>query len=306
MRTSKLLRLGAMAILVGFLCVAGVSAQGPPTVDGLLDQEVYDFLEYYDVEPAGEQWPAPGTMYRYEGDDYCYYAFVVDTDHSDNVYAESDQAYLQEAGWNYPTEVSGHEFGSLVGSDDMVFNIECDVSATRTETYDGVKLDYLDDCDGQPGVYFEGVSSYEAGTSADKSCGDDVNEPIHDVSTSLYWNMTSSGWNGCAPEPEYNCDRESHSPPFDYNQTSGSYWEWRMIYEFSVPKFSPDKCCTVTQARAHVSGSKDGGTDWHQDPTAVRLASFAASGRIMLLTLPLALALALGTAGLLWVTRRHT
>ena len=43
--------------------------------------------------------------------------------------------------------------------------------------------------------------------------------------TSLQWNLENSGWTDL-----------THSPAYNYNQTSGRYWEWNIIYEFSIPQ----------------------------------------------------------------------
>src|SRR4051812_38972392 len=63
-------------------------------VDGLLDAE-YSHLA---TVPAGPN-NAPGDLLFYEGDTLCYWAFIIDRSYNDNVYSQSDSAYLLQDGW---------------------------------------------------------------------------------------------------------------------------------------------------------------------------------------------------------------
>jgi hypothetical protein len=50
----------------------------------------------------------------------------------------------------------------------------------------------------------------------------------------------------------------TESPPIAYNEDTAYYWEWQMIYEFSVSKQTGGTCAEVTWAGAHNSPTKNG------------------------------------------------
>ncbi len=206
--------------------LAGTNVNAPeaePVVNGLLETD-YTFVGRSD--PAGN---APGNLYKYTGASMCYYAFVVDRSYNDNVYADNDDAYLLLDGWD------GHDYGNLDGSDKAIFTV-----SGPSGTYTDLEMDYITESNGAYTVDF-----YDA--------------PINAAKTSLWYNLNLSGWNGNGTSPQYiNGDVEYHSPPYNWNDTSGQYWEWTMIYEFSIPKSSVGSDCgTVTLAGAHNSPSKD-------------------------------------------------
>jgi len=209
-------------LLAAAASVAGLQAE--PVVDGLLDSN-YQFQQYF-AYPAND---APANLYAYAGASMCYWALVVDRSFNDNVYSETFGAYLSLDGWT-----QAHKFSNLTGSDNVVFNI------TYTGgSYSNVTLDYLN---GVPGAWSSGQTTKD-GSSAPGT------PPIADAMTSLHWNMENSGWTSL-----------TQSPPYNYNQTSGKYWEWAMIYEFSIPKSRMGGACgNVTLASAHNSPTKDKG-----------------------------------------------
>src|SRR5690606_23636227 len=77
----------------------------------------------------------------------------------------------------------------------------------------------------------------------------------------LHWNIKNSGWfeaNGGDVQ-----DFVTVSPPYNYNDTPGQYWEWQMIYEWSIAKSSLTNSCgdidvhpDTTQSGAHNSPNK--------------------------------------------------
>lgn len=196
-----------------------------PTVDGLVkNDENYVFVGRAD--PAGN---APGNLYKSIGTNLCLYAFVVDRAFNDNVYAQNDDPYLLLDGWD------GHTYSNLDGSDKAIFTV-----SGSAGTYSDLEVDYITESGGAYTVDF-------------------FDAPINDAKTSLWYNLNNSGWNGNGPSPQYvNGDPEYHSPPYNWNDTPGQFWEWHMIYEFSIPKTSVGSDCgTVTLAGAHNSPSKD-------------------------------------------------
>jgi hypothetical protein len=237
MRKAKMLRVTLLTLMVGMMSAGLVYATNPPTIDGLLDESYSDYVYY---APGGDL--APGDLWTKEGTGYCYYAFVVDRAYNDNVYADDDQSYVIQDGWPKPP---GHTFFDLEESDYGQFSIDCPepgIDAT-------VVLDYLRKCTDPP--YKSGQGTEDDGGT----CSDGFPAPVSEAATSLYWNMMYSGWNGVATGEGYNGDPEWHSPPYDWNDTPGQYWEWFMIYEFSIPKVA-GQCCAVTQAGAHNSPHK--------------------------------------------------
>ncbi|MCO5197202.1 MAG: hypothetical protein M9941_05555 [Anaerolineae bacterium] len=207
-----------------------------PVVDGLLDPE-YNFVGT--VPPGGD---APGNLYQYEGSNQCYYAFVVDRSFNDNVYAEGGEPYPadpQFADGNEYVAFDGwdsHTLGNLLGSDEASFNI-----AGLSNT---LKLDYVTK-DGNGGFIIDYFNNAPAGSVG---------------ASSLLWNLNSSNWDGTYPNQSPEDKR--YSPPYDHNdgvtQGDPDYWEWAMIYEFSVPKGALGGTCgAVTLAGAHNSPSKN-------------------------------------------------
>lgn len=198
-----------------------------PTVNGLLDPQ-YSYVGRAD--PSGN---APGNLYKYIGTSLCYYAFVVDRAFNDNVYATADLPYVQLDGWK-----KDHEYRDLNNSDLAIFSV-----SGPSGSYSNMEIDYIT----QVGNTF----IIEFFTS-----------PINDAKTSMWYNMNQSGWNGNGPAPQYiNGNPTYHSPPYSWNDTLGQYWEWHMIYEFSIPKslIGPN-CGTVSLAGAHNSPSKNDST----------------------------------------------
>ncbi len=210
-----------------------------PTVDGLLD-ESYTYLKHFDLEIIdlpSDNVLAPTDLYMYTGTNTCYWAFVVDRGFNDNVYADYnlDDDYLNLDGWKTG---SGHEFNDLKVSDNMVF----DISYTGG-SYTDLTLDYLS------GV----AGNWSSGQTGEDSSAIQGTLPISQAATSLHWNLENSGWNGGTWG-----DPLKHSPPYDYNETSGNYWEWQMIYEFSIPKSEMGGTCgEVTQSKSHNSPYKE-------------------------------------------------
>jgi hypothetical protein len=235
MRKAKVLKVCLLTLMVGIMSVSLAWANGSITVDGLLD-ESYSDPDHY---PGGGGL-APGDLFAADGNGTCYYAFVVDRAYNDNVYSSNDKPYREQDGWP-----KGHGFGDLEESDYGQFTIDCPGTENDTTVY----LDYLRKCTDPP------YKSGQGTTDDTGHCSDGYPAPINEAATSLYWNMTSSGWDGVATGGGYNGDPEYHSPPYDWNDTPGQYWEWYMIYEFSMPKFA-GQCCAVTQAGAHNSPAK--------------------------------------------------
>jgi hypothetical protein len=207
---------------------ASLAPAADPVVDGRLDPD-YSFVTRFTTPPTD----APGALYRYEGANACYWAFVIERGFNDNVYADRDldNAYMALDGWTRK-----HDFSSLRGSDNTVFTI----------TYPGgsrtIALDYLS---GSPGAWTSGFTGADGSSST-------PNPPGTTAKTSLHWNLENSNWNGGVWG-----DPLKHSPPYNYNQVSGQYWEWSVIYEFSVPKSATNGVCgTLTIASSHNSPSK--------------------------------------------------
>ena len=204
-----------------------LAAQAEPLVDGRLDSS-YTYLTHLSTGDGS----SGGNLYGYQGGSMCYWAYVTDRAFNDNVYAESDSAYLLLDGW-----MVGHKFSNLLNSDNAAFNV-----TYPGGSYSNLTLDYLK---GSPGAW----SSGQTGGDGSKAPG---TPPISDAMTSLHWNMENSNWNG-GPWG----DPLKHSPPYDYNATSGNTWEWAMIYEFSIPRSQMNgQCGTVTLASQHNSPSK--------------------------------------------------
>lgn len=205
---------------------------GLPVVDGLLDPG-YSFVGR---TPSGAD--APGNLYSFAGPVLCYYAFVVDRSFNDNVYAEESlayppdpttyptgNAYVAQDGWNK------HTYKNLDGSDEASFNI-----SYSGGSYSGLTMDYITLSNGNFTIkYFD--------------------SPISQAASSLVWNINHSGWGGTYAGQD--ADRR-HSPPYNWNDTQGQYWEWHMIYEFAIPRSAMNGGCgTVTLAGAHNSPSKN-------------------------------------------------
>ena len=154
----------------------------------------------------------------------CYYAFVLDRQYNGNIYADSDTAYMALGGQTS----TRHKFGDLLGSDNFIFNI-----SSPGGNYTNLGLDLLK---GTTGAW----SSGQTGSDGSKLPGATV---IQDAMTSLHWNLENSGWTDL-----------THSPAYNYNQISGNYWEWNIIYEFSIPKSKlGNQCGTVSLVSAHTS-----------------------------------------------------
>ena len=219
--------LGCALVILSMATLVAADGGGEPTVDGLLD-ESYTFLKRFEKSGSGDEMLAPGNLWGYEGTDTCYWAFVVDRAFNDNVFADSDSDYLALDGW---VGGHGHRFHALKQSDGAQFVLTGGSGYT-------VWLDYLNYSNGQ----------YKSGQHND-GWNSSVDAPISAVATSLYYNMTQSGWTD-----------QTHSPPYDYNDTPGQYWEWQMIYEFAVSKSDLGGTCgDVTQGGAHNSPYKDKG-----------------------------------------------
>jgi len=286
-----ILSITAAALLL-VLFRGGIAAQGgdPITVDGLLDSS-YTFSKHFDNTGSGscgggdddaisglsgnknrvfgssetgaspgepldddggggdcKNQLAPGNLYAYEGTNTCYWAFVVDRAFNDNVYADkgTDDAYLIQDGWVKSNgQVRDHDFKKLERSDGAQFVITGTNGVTST-----VWLDYLNkEKSGQQ--YLSGTASGEK----DDTFGSGwQSPPIDSAATSLYWNLGNSGWNGGSWS-----DPLKHSPPFNWNDTPGQYWEWHMIYEFAIPKSDllNGSCDNLDQGGAHNSPAKD-------------------------------------------------
>ncbi len=207
--------------------LAGTNVNAPeaePVVDGLLETD-YTFVGRSD--PAGN---APGNLYKYTGASMCYYAFVVDRSYNDNVYAENDDPYLLlgRMGWSYLRQLGRQRQGHSLRSPALA----------------------------APMLIWKWTTSPRAMVPT-RSIS--IDAPINAAKTSLWYNLNHSGWNGNGTSPQYiNGDVEYHSPPYNWNDAVGQYWEWHMIYEFSIPKASVGADCgTVTLAGAHNSPSKD-------------------------------------------------
>lgn len=205
-----------------------LSLQVEPIVDGLLDDS-YAFIKRTD--PGAD---APGNLYRYDGNDVCYYAFVVDRSFNDNVYADKDldDAYMALDGWMHK-----HTFGDLLKSDHAVFDL-----SYPGGTITGLTLDYLH---GSPGAWESGQTGHDhsntAGTPPIAQIGGQ-----DQAASSLHWNLENSGYTDL-----------THSPPYDYNNDPNHYWEWHMIYEFAIPKSEMNGTCgTIDLGGAHNSPSK--------------------------------------------------
>lgn len=195
-----------------------------PTVDGLLDPG-YTWLAR--IDPSDPTLYAPGDLFGFEGVDICYWAFVVEPTFNDNVFADSDNPYVSQVGWKTPP---GHDFKDLKQSDNAIFNV-----GYAGGSY-SVTLDYLT----------VAGSTYSSGQTGNDGSAAPGTPPVSAAATSLHWNMEHSGWSD-----------ESHAPPFTYNDTPGQYWEWSMVYEFSIPKSAMDGVCgAVTEGGAHNSPSK--------------------------------------------------
>ncbi len=225
-----------------------------PVVDGLLDGS-YTFLRHFNkqVLPGKDKNNvlAPGDLYGYEGTNYCYWAFVVDRAFNDNVYAPkkkkgrtaNDEYNLRQDGWvKEDGSIRDHDFKALHKSDHAQFAVQ-GPSGTYTVT-----LDLLHEVTPNS-VYTSGVTGQD-GSDLTSSPG---NQYVHQAATSLYWNIYNSGWS----------DYVNRSPNLDYNTVSGNYWEWQIIYEFSIAKSDlasigiTTGCGNVTQSGAHNSPSKD-------------------------------------------------
>ncbi len=203
---------------------AGTAVSAEPVVDGLLD-DGYTFVAR--SNPGSD---APGNLYKFIGASQCYFAFVGDRAFNDNVFAENDDPYLAQSGWD------SHTYGNLDGSDEATFAI-----SYAGGSYE-MTVDYITEDNGN---YI--VESFDA--------------PINNAKTSMSWNMNDSGWDGVGPTPQYNGDPEFHSPPYNWNDTPGQYWEWHILYEFTINKSSLDSTCgTVELAGAHYSPDKDNDT----------------------------------------------
>ncbi|HEY63415.1 MAG TPA: hypothetical protein G4O02_02480 [Caldilineae bacterium] len=225
--------ISTLGMSLGFF-PAIVDAQGTePTVDGLLDDS-YIWLQHFEKSGEGDEALAPGDLYYYEGTDTCYWAFVVDRAFNDNVYADQDSDYLRQDGW---VKKKGHTFKDLERSDGAKFVITTTLGTTTT-----VWLDYLN----KRGSKDTGPL-YKSGQSGD-SYKDSLASPLSAAATSLHYNLTQSGWTD-----------ETHSPPYNWNDTPGQYWEWQMIYEFAIPKSEllNGSCSNLAQGGAHNSPSKD-------------------------------------------------
>lgn len=218
----------------------------PPTVDGLID----DYCYIYVGETVYPQ--TPGEKYQYtETISYdpliyrCYYLLAVNPAFNDNVF-DSD-AYTGQFGWTH-----GHTFRDLWASDMATF-----VGPIPSCTF---TLDYIDG-------YGHSIGDWCSGT-----CGDAyVQDPLGcadgkvEAATSMYYNIVSTtystkqGWDD-GPPPDM---RDWQSPGITYNytntETPEDYYEWQMIYEFSVT--STTGCASLIIADAHNSPAKEGQTE---------------------------------------------
>lgn len=199
-----------------------------PVVDGLLDSS-YNYVGRVTASDNSSS----GGLFTYAGSSLCYYAYVMDRRFNSNVYADNDSAYLALDGWG------NHKFGDLLGSDKAVFDI-----TYPGGSYTGLTLDYLNGTTGN-------WSSGQTGKDGSKVAG---TPPIHDAMTSLHWNLENSNWNGAG----FGGDPLKHSPPYDYNHTSGNYWEWNLIYEMAIPRSAMGgQCGTAVVASGHNSPNKN-------------------------------------------------
>ena len=187
-------------------------------MDGRLDSSYTNNPILFDIGDAG------GPLYVHQGASTCYYAFMLDRRYNSNIYADSDNAYLAQGGQTN----SRHKFGDLLGSDNFIVNI-----SSPGGNYTNLTLDLLN---GTTGAW----SSGQTGKDGSKLPGATV---IADAMTSLQWNLENSGWTDL-----------THSPAYNYNQVSGKYWEWNIIYEFSIPLSKlGGQCGTVSLVSAHTS-----------------------------------------------------
>lgn len=192
-----------------------------PLVDGLVDGD----YSYIGRIATGDDSSA-GSLYRYNGSNMCYWAFVMDRRFNSNVYASSDSAYLLLDGWT-----AGHDFSKLLNSDQATFRV-----AYTGGSYSSVGLDLLAGTAG----------NWSSGQTGKDGSGSPGTAPINDAMTSLHWNLENSNWSDL-----------THSPPYNYNSTSGNYWEWNLVYEFSIAKSAMNGACgAVTLVDAHNSPSK--------------------------------------------------
>ncbi len=224
-------RFRAIKTTAGNVVRSAISAQGAlavtaePVVDGLLDRD-YTLVSHFTSPPAD----APANLYQYEGASMCYWALVVDRGFNDNVYADSDTPYMLLDGWT-----TDHGFSKLLGSDNAKFDI-----SYPGGSYSSLGFDYLN---GTSGNWSSGQTGKDG--SAAPGTG-----PYAAAMSSLHWNLENSGWTDL-----------THSPAYDYNDDISRYWEWQMIYEFSIPKNKLGGACgMVTLASAHNSPSKDSAT----------------------------------------------
>jgi hypothetical protein len=247
MRRAKMLRVVLLALVIGSLSASLVYAEkpplnsDPPVVDGLLDAR-YDWAQYFPRTGTGDATLAPGNLWTYTGDDYYYWAFVVDRAYNDNVFCDTGSPptgyttcseYLALDGWKANP---GHDFQDLEKSDYAEFDVTCDGGVSFT----ALTLNYLNAQSG----------SYESG-QIDDSWNSGLESPINEAATSLHWNMENAdGWYGTP------WTTETHSPPYNFNDTSGQYWEWQMIYEFRIPR-SVGTNCVASRGGSHNSPYKE-------------------------------------------------
>jgi uncharacterized repeat protein (TIGR01451 family) len=240
------------------------AAGDEPTVDGLLDAQ-YLFLKNMQLtEDVNGVLYAPGALYGYEGSNVCYWAFVVDRTHNGNVYAETNATYLAQDGWTQK-----HNFGHLEQSDHATFVIEYgDGQSFEIHlNYLNVRLNATGQQEG-PFRRFNYVQppSAESGVIDDKYPYSDtqpslISPHLSEAATSLYWNLFNSGWQQSGGITDISVFIQQ-SPPFDYNDAREHYWEWQMIYEWSIAKSEMGGVCGEIReelAGAHNSPSKVAG-----------------------------------------------
>ena len=237
-----------LSAVPGPLVYAGPKPPGtdPPTVDGLLDDA------YVEVGPTNTP-NTPGMLYSYDyaGTDevpgLCFYLLVVDRAFNDNVFGPYDGTVLD--GWTTNGKDGvGHHFKDLEQSD----------SANLQLGEDGCTfwLDYIDRedsawCAGTCGDAWTGRSTFPQNPPG---CADDMVDL--DVSTSMWYNLMQSDW-GVGHDPTAAETGAWTSPdPLDYNCTSSDYYEWQMIYEFSIPRPAAG-CPELSIADSHNSPSKE-------------------------------------------------
>ncbi|MGB4979626.1 MAG: SdrD B-like domain-containing protein, partial [Anaerolineae bacterium] len=204
--------------------------QSDPLVDGLLDSS-YSYTSHIMTSDSS----SGGNLYSYAGSTMCYWSFVMDRKFNSNVYADSglDNAYMLQDGWS-----TGHDFSKLLNSDQATVKI-----TYSGGSYNTVGLDLL----------YGTTGNWTSGQTGHDNSPNPGTAPINDAMTSLHWNLENSNWTGSAWGGQL-----KHSPPFNYNATSGNYWEWNLIYEFSVPKSAMNGACgAITLVSAHNSPSKD-------------------------------------------------